>query len=334
MPRNKRIDIPGAVHHVIVRGLERRKLFNDDVDREEFISRLAKSLKTTQSFCYAWVLMSNHIHLLIRSGNRSLSEIMRSILTGYAVYFNRKNKRHGYLYQNRYKSILCQEDAYLLKLVAYIHLNPLRAKIVKDMEELARYKWCGHGVILGKSNREWQDVDYVLSMFSRKMKEGRQKYKELVDEQYRVKTKEDYETGGLRRSCGGWAGVERMKKDKTFWRGDERLLGDSDFVDEVLAAAKEGIEEKERLRIKGWDLSKVIKRVCKEYGIKESDIMLKGRNNVRSKAKAIICYLAYRKLGISGAEIGRKLRISKVAVSKNTNKGEGIVGEEDITLLS
>jgi len=334
MPRNKRIDIPGAVHHVIVRGLERRKLFNDDADYKEFISRFSRSLKTTKSFCYAWALMSNHLHLLIRSGARPLSELMRSVLTGYAVYFNRKNKRHGYLYQNRYKSVLCQEDAYLLKLVAYIHLNPIRAKIVKDMKGLATHKWCGHGAIIGKDTNEWQDADYVLSMFSTKEKEARKKYCEFLENELKQSSPEDFETGGLRRSCGGWVGVERLKKDKIFWRGDERLLGDSDFVDEVLAAAEEELEKREKLKVKGWDLDKVIAHICKKFKLDEAEILKKGRADIKSKAKVTICYLAYRELGVSGAEIGRRLEISKMAVSKNIKKGEKIVEKDGVSLLS
>lgn len=134
MPRQRRINIPGIVHHVIVRGLNGEQLFKDDLDRKEILRRLEKGLKETRALCYAWSLMSNHFHLVIRTGEKSLSELMRKVLTGYAVYFNKRYKRKGYVYQNRYKSILCQEDKYMLELVRYIHLNPLRAKIVQDME--------------------------------------------------------------------------------------------------------------------------------------------------------------------------------------------------------
>ncbi len=122
MPRQKRINIPGAVHHIIVRGLNGQELFYDDKDRIELISRLKTALQATECQCYAWSIMPNHFHLLIRTGKISLSDLMRKVLTGYAIYFNRRHKRSGYVYQNRYKSILCQEDVYLLELVRYIHL--------------------------------------------------------------------------------------------------------------------------------------------------------------------------------------------------------------------
>lgn len=334
MPRNRRLDIPGAIHHVIVRGLERRRIFKNNDDYSEFISRLEKSIKYTTSFCYAWALMPNHVHLLIRTGEKSLSDLMRSVLTGYAVYFNRKNKRHGYLYQNRYKSILCQEEPYLLKLVAYIHLNPLRVRIVKDFDELAKYKWCGHGVIMGKAKNEWQDSVYILSMFDRRIGKARSKYIEFVKSQSEQNMKDQFITGGLRRSCGGWREVEQLKKNKEYWRGDERLLGDSSFVDKVLKASEEQIERRESLRMRGWTLQKVIAHTCAMFNVKESDILLKGKMNARSRAKSAICYLAHRDLGISGVEIGRRLGITKVAVSKNIRNGAVVVKEDGVKLTS
>ena len=139
MPRNKRLHIPGGIYHVISRGIERRDIFSDNVERKEFLSRLENVLQKTGAQCLAWVLMSNHFHLLMRTGSQSLSDIMRKLLTGYALYFNRRHNRHGHLYQNRYKSVLCQEDVYLEELVRYIHLNPLRAHIVKTLDELDIY---------------------------------------------------------------------------------------------------------------------------------------------------------------------------------------------------
>ena len=129
MPRLARLDAPDVVHHVIIRGIERKKIFRDDKDRHNFIARLEELLPATNTACYAWALLSNHAHFLLRSGDAGLSNLMSRLLTGHAVQFNRRHRRHGQLFQNRYKSIICQEDAYLLELVRYIHLNPLRAKI-------------------------------------------------------------------------------------------------------------------------------------------------------------------------------------------------------------
>jgi putative transposase len=154
MPRIARLDIPGLLHHVMIRGIERRKIFNDDKDRENFIERLSILLPETKTPCYAWSFLSNHAHFLLRSGPAGITALMRRLLTGYAISYNRRHNRHGQLFQNRYKSIICQEDAYLQELVRYIHLNPLRAKIVVDLKELDRYSYCGHSALIGKKKRE------------------------------------------------------------------------------------------------------------------------------------------------------------------------------------
>ena len=126
MPRKARIDAPGALHHIIARGIEGRKIFISDRDRNDFIDRLNAILPEAQTDCYAWALMPNHFHLLLRTGTVPLATVMRRLLTGYAIAFNYRHHRRGHLFQNRYKSILCQEDTYLMELVRYIHLNPLR----------------------------------------------------------------------------------------------------------------------------------------------------------------------------------------------------------------
>ena len=114
MPRLARLDITGLLQHVIVRGIERCDIFNDDHDRQLFFDRFTKLLSETGVRCYAWALLSNHFHLLLMPTSTALSSFMRRLLTGYAVSFNRHNKRSGHLFQNRYKSIVCEEEAYLL----------------------------------------------------------------------------------------------------------------------------------------------------------------------------------------------------------------------------
>jgi len=136
MPRQPRLDAPGLLQHVMARGIERREIFKDDKDRNSFLQRFAIILEETQTQCYAWALIPNHFHLLVRIGPTPLSKVMRRLMTGYAVTFNKRHKRSGHLFQNRYKSVICEEDPYLLELIRYIHLNPLRACIVNDLKEL------------------------------------------------------------------------------------------------------------------------------------------------------------------------------------------------------
>ena len=117
MPRKARIDAPGALHHVIIRGIERRKIFRSDLDRMNFLSRLSKLAPETETERFAWAILPNHVHLLLRTGTVPISIFMNRLLTGYAGWFNKKYRGHGQLFQNRYKSILCQEDPYLKELV-------------------------------------------------------------------------------------------------------------------------------------------------------------------------------------------------------------------------
>ena len=134
----------------MARGIERRKIFWDDKDRSSFLERLAVILEETQTQCYAWTLIPNHFHLLLRTGPTPLSKVMRRLMTGYAVTFNLRHRRAGHLFQNRYKSVVCEEDPYLLELIRYIHLNPLRAKLIEDLNALDKYPWTGHSAILGR----------------------------------------------------------------------------------------------------------------------------------------------------------------------------------------
>lgn len=163
MPRLARLDISGLLQHVIVRGIEGRAIFNDDHDRQLFVDRLSSLLSETGVRCYAWALLSNHFHLLLMPTSTPLSYFMRRLLTGYAVSFNRRNKRSGHLFQNRYKSIVCEEEPYLLELVRYIHLNPLRVGMITNLEEMDVYPWSGHAVLIGKRQFDVQDTGAFLS---------------------------------------------------------------------------------------------------------------------------------------------------------------------------
>ncbi|MFZ3045196.1 MAG: transposase [Desulfatirhabdiaceae bacterium] len=151
MPRQPRLDAPGILQHVMARGIERCQIFRNDDDRKDFLARFAQILEESQTQCYAWALIPNHFHFLVRTGLTPLSIVMRRLMTGYAVSFNRRHRRVGHLFQNRYKSVVCEENTYLLELIRYIHLNPLRAKLVSDMNALDVYPWTGHSTLMGNS---------------------------------------------------------------------------------------------------------------------------------------------------------------------------------------
>jgi putative transposase len=323
MPRTARLDTPGILHHVIIRGIERRKIFRDNKDRENFIDRLSTLIPETKTQCYAWAFMPNHTHLLLRSGPPGISTFMRRLLTGYAVYFNRRHRRHGQLFQNRYKSIICQEDAYLQELVRYIHLNPLRAKIVQDMDELDKYPYSGHSAVMGKVKREWQDIEYVLSCFGKKRGTAKMRYRTYVEEGISMGRRPELVGGGLIRSMGGWEAIKKMRltgQDRI--KSDQRILGGSGFVLEVLSEAEESFTEKYALSSRGYNFEKVAERVSSMCELDKDYITGKGRQADRIKARDLLCYWCNNKIDISMADLARRLGLTTAAVSIAVRRGE------------
>ena len=333
MPRKARIDAPGALHHVIVRGIERRKIFRSDYDRKNFLNRLGKLIPDTQTDCFAWALIPNHVHLLLRTGLVPVSVLMSRLLTGYAVWFNKKYRRHGQLFQNRYKSILCQEDPYLKELVRYIHLNPLRSGLVEDMKKLDKHPWCGHSVLMNKTRQAWQNVDYVYGLFSEKKRLARKRYRVFVEKGIFEGKRPDLTGGGLLRSIGGWTVLKGLRKVGIRVKGDERILGDSDFVENVLKSAEEELEQKYDLEAKGYDFNRVAERVAEVMAMEIKQVKAFGKSPQTVKARSLLCFWAHRKLGMTTIEIGRRLNISQSAVSRSSMRGQKIEMENRFELI-
>jgi putative transposase len=334
MARQARLDAPGVLHHVIIRGIERKKIFKDKTDQDNFVDRLACLIPETQTACYAWTLMGNHAHFLFRSGPSGLATLMRRLLTGYAVSFNRRHKRHGQLFQNRYKSIICQEDTYFKELLRYIHLNPLRGKIVDDLKGLQRYPYCGHGVLLNRKQSHWQDIGYVLKYFSDRKKEARKKYLSYVTAGLNQGHRPELVGGGLIRSLGGWAEVKSIRKfgmDRL--KGDQRILGDSDFVQSVLDIADEKFERTYELKKLGIDLDYITARVLKIFDIEKNDLFIKNRQKPVADARGLFCYWAVRELGFSLSHMAHVLTMTPAGVSYAVRRGASIVKQKNYQLV-
>jgi len=327
MPRKARIDTSGALHHIVVRGIARQKVFDDESDRDFFIERLGLVLSETKTECFAWALIPNHFHLLLKTGAIPISTVMRRLLTGYAIHYNRKHNRYGHLFQNRYKSILCQEDSYLLELVRYIHLNPLRAKLVADIRELSKYPYGGHGVIMGKVSAEWQNAKYILRLFGKKTSVARRIYNEFVRKGIDIGKREDLVGGGLVRSAGGRTAVKSLRKAGGFQKGDERILGDGEFVDKMFSQAKETFERKYSLKAKGVDVERIAKRVAEIIGISTDEVWALGKHSKTVFARSLLCYWATSELGVNQVDLSQRLGISQAAVSLSVNRGRQIVTE-------
>ncbi|MBC2736226.1 MAG: transposase [Desulfobacteraceae bacterium] len=333
MPRQARIDAPGALQHIICRGIERRKLFLADDDCDDFVDRLSRIMRESGTLCYAWALIPNHFHLLLRTGNIPITMVMRRLLTGYAVSFNRRHRRHGRLFQNRYKSILCQEEPYLLELVRYIHLNPLRAVIVSDLKALDRYAYCGHSRLTAHISDGWQTVDGVLALFGKDKKSARRHYHRFIQKGIGQGRRPEFTGGGLVRSAGGWGVLKSMRRMKEHLKGDERVLGDSDFVMKVLETAQEQMEDRYRLAAEGHTFERMIAQVGDYYGVSVKELHRPGKHPHRVKARSVAAYLAVRKLGMDGTAVGKLLGIGQSAVSRAVTRGEKLVDEVEIPFL-
>ena len=317
----------------MVRGIERRKIFDGDTDRDHFLHRLGEILQDTGTTCFAWSLMPNHFHLLLRTGSIPVSTVMRRLLTGYAIWYNRSHRRQGHLFQNRFKSILCQEDAYLLELVRYIHLNPLRAGLVKGLDELDNYPYSGHSTLIGRLKKPWQDTEEILTLFGKSLVSARRAYRLFVEEGIEKGRRQDLTGGGLIRSAGGWEGLKLKRAEGNYQRSDERILGDSDFVSQVLGQTEEILEKHHALRSGGMDLDKIARRVSELMEIKEEDVWAAGKQQHIVNARSLFCFWAVRELGVSMANLGRRLGLSIPAISKSVVRGKQIAESKGYKLI-
>jgi len=322
MPRGARLDAKGALHHVMVRGLERRKIFLTERDRKDLVSRLAAIIPKSGARIYAWSLLSNHFHLLIRTGSMRLPFLMRRVLTGYAISFNRRHRRSGHLFQNRYKSILVEEEPYLLELVRYIHLNPLRVKMVNSVDQLENYPWSGHSALMGKVNRPWQDCDYILSQFGKTVNRARLVYRKFIGEGVSQGRREDLMGGGLVRSLGGWEKVKELRRGREKWAHDERVLGGSEFVQAVLKEIESGGEKKGMGKgISERDLAKLIRKVSLKLDLSEKEVIGGNRRRNIVEARDLISYIGVRSYGMSLTAVAGRLKVSKQSVLRGVEKG-------------
>ena len=317
MPRAARLDIAGVLQHVIVRGIERRNIFIDDQDRTSFLDRLSSLLVNMEMECLAWALMRNHVHILLRPSDNNLGQFMRRLLTGYAVTFNLRHHRSGHLFQNRYKSIVCEDDPYFLELVRYIHLNPLRAGLVNDIRGLKQYPWSGHSVIMGARKFPAQKVDEVLLYFSTKQKLARENYQKFVEDGIRLGTRPELVGGGLLR-------VLKVAGNEVVSAYDERILGSGDFVE--LLRKEKVIAERLEIHL---TLPQLVEILAPKYGVPPEDLCQRRRGGPLSEVKSIICHIATHCLGFSGEVVGKSLGITRSGVCRGAARGQKIL-EEDL----
>jgi hypothetical protein len=230
------------------------------------------------------------------------------------------------LFENRYKSILCDEDNYLLALVRYIHLNPLRARVVKNIEELDLYPFCGHKTIIGKAKHSWVDADHVLLQFGGTRRKGMFAYRTFMREGVGLGHQPELTGGGLLRSLGGWSQVVAKRRSGNREEGDERILGSGDFVHAILKETEEREIRQLKLRRSGRTIQKIIEEECKKSGISTSEVQNGIRRRAVSRLRALIASRGRTELGLSSAEMARHLGVAASSISRlvdRTKIGQG-----------
>ncbi|MHB8765225.1 MAG: transposase [Deferrisomatales bacterium] len=300
---------------MIARGIERRAIFLCSEDYDDFLGRLEAAVARDETWVFAWALIPNHFHLVLRSGEAGLPSVMRRVMTGYAVSFNLRHKRHGHVFQNRYRSIVCEEETYLLELVRYVHLNPLRARLVGSLEELGAFPYSGHSAVLGKVLRPWQNVDEILRRFGKRQDKARRDYEAFVRAGVDQGNRPDLVGGGFRRSCGAW--MERLGRGRGEEREalvyDERVLGGPDFVKAILADADWERRQALRKKISLDELAGVTEALT---GVPQRQLRSGAKQPEAVAARRAMIHIAVGHYGYSGAAVARYLGVVPSTVQR------------------
>jgi REP element-mobilizing transposase RayT len=303
----------------MVRGIERTQLFRDDTDRADFVARVAGLAAAGAFTLYAWALLPNHAHLLVRTGPRPLARAMRSLLTGYAGAFNRRHKRVGHLFQNRYKSIIVEEEPYLLELVRYLHLNPLRAHVVPDLQRLARSPWTGHSALLGIVPRPWQDTATILAQFGPTLPRARRAYRAFVAAGVPQGRRPDFQGGGLVRSLGGWQAVAAQRRTRAPVAADARILGTGPFVEAVLRQAPTAPPAD--LPRAPVSLAALAARIAAALGVPEAALRGPTQTRAAVTARQLLAYVWVEPLGRRASDLARALGQTRGNISTAARRG-------------
>jgi REP element-mobilizing transposase RayT len=294
MPRKPRIEFEGAFYHVITRGNQKQKIFKDNSDYQKFIQFLTTYKNRYHYSLYAYVLMSNHIHLLIETRETPLSKILQGINQSYTMHYNKTYRTVGHLFQGRYKAILCDRDAYLLALLRYIHYNPVRARIAELPEQ---YPWSSHQAYLGKSNPySLVDTSPVIRMFSESRTRAKRRYREFMNE------------GDI------------VKKQEVYAVVDQRLQGDDAFVDSVLEL-HDGEVKKEKKK-KERTMPEISRAVTDYTGVTLDHLQSAEKDRQVMTGRRLFT-LAAQAYGYKGTEIAMYLHKEASSVTKYAREGDG-----------
>jgi putative transposase len=329
MPRQPRLNLPGLFYHVMARGIERRPIFRQPRDYYNFLDRLKKLLPISGCRCFALALMPNHVHLLLLSGLRGLNGLMHRLLTGYAVSFNLKYDRTGYLFQNRYKSIVCQEDPYFKQLLRYIVLNPVRAGIVKSPDELAEYPWTSHSVIMGRRTFDGLEADTVLDRFGETRDVAREAYMRFIFDGWNQGYQPRFE--GALLPCISSTRVDSSEASTADSAAiaDNRLLGDEQFIQSILSQSASDEKRREQW-VEKCSKERLLQLVSRWAKLPSEVILSSARRYDVSRARSILTHLAIDEFGQQGTDVAQWIGLSKSGISRLRLRGESLAKDADV----
>jgi putative transposase len=320
MPRKARVIVPGAFHHVMARGIDGRDLFKDDDGRRQFIKLLKEGLAHGRHRLYAWALLSNHYHLLIRVSDSPFSEMMRRLNSRYARFYSKKYRRRGCLFQDRYKSTVTQDLKYAEEILRYIHLNPIRSGLCKGLKELKSFPWSGHRAVMGSvAVEDKKAIKEILRRFGRNEQDARKAYVRFLEQ-------------GLSHKEDGGGIVDRLRKNnqgtESICSSGSRVIGDQEFVKKVLEQAKQRKLRLARYRAEHVTLDDVARKVGSALGVSIQQVRSRSRGGMASKARKVFSYVSRKAYEFPIKEIGRYLGICGPPVSMSVPQGEEIVKKD------
>lgn len=330
MARKTRPDWKGALHHIMVRGIDGKAVFQNESDKFDLIGRFAELVPELHVSIYAWAVMPNHLHLLVRTGREPIYKFMQCLLTGFAVSYNLRNDRKGHVFQGRFKSILVQEEIYFIQLIKYIHLNPLKAGIVKNINGLEEYRWCGHGSIMGVRKEPWVNSMYVLSKFGSERDDSISNYLKCISEKTSNKTLETMVHGTYTLGRKGICSTTSESRCDGL-KGNCRVLGNKEFAVRTMNWIKQEGNRIARDREDTHDrIAKLFAWVEDNWGFSAKMIQGNTRNPELSDSRALIAWVLSNHLGLSQSDCSGILRMSRSGIRKAISNGKEIFSDSQI----
>lgn len=290
MARKPRVHFAGALYHVMCRGNQGQSIFKDDQDRQRYVDLLRESQRRFGYRLYAYVLMANHVHHLTEIGQTPLSKVMQNILFRYTRYWNARYRKVGHLFQGRYKAILCERDSYLLELIRYLHLNPVRSKIVRDP---GQYRWSSHRAYLEGDGKGWIAVEEVLPQWGRSPAQAVAAYRRFVQD-----------------------GLKEGHREDLYDVVDQRYLGDESFVKKV----EERVVDRELPHVVEIRWVEVRESVCKQFGVPPSVVLHRDRRRENARVKRVMAWVGKEVGGLSNQEMAKELGQDPAALSRGLGK--------------